>query len=38
MQRLTVGVPSVSELDARERLCAMCEMFTRAFAAKNVEI
>ena len=38
MQRLTVGVPSVSELDARERLYAMCEMFTRAFAAKNVEI
>ena len=38
MQRLTVGVPSVRELDARERLYAMCEMFTRAFAAKNVEI
>ena len=35
MQRLTVGVPSVSELDAHERLESMCAMFTREFAAKK---
>ena len=35
MQRLTVGVPSVNELDARERLRAMCDMFTREFSAKQ---
>ena len=34
MQRITVGVPSVNELDAHERLRAMCDMFTREFAAK----
>lgn len=35
MQRLTVGVPSVNELDERERLRAMCGMFTREFSAKQ---
>ena len=35
MQRLTVGVPSVNELDAHTRLRAMCAMFTREFAAKK---
>ena len=35
MQRITVGVPSVNELDAHERLRAMCDMFTREFAAKK---
>lgn len=35
MQRLTVGVPSVNELDARERLRSMCAMFTREFAAEK---
>lgn len=35
MQRITVGVPSVNELDAHERLRAMCDMFTREFSAKN---
>ena len=35
MQRLTVGVPSVSALDAHERLESMCAMFTREFAAKK---
>lgn len=35
MQRLTVGVPSVNELDIAERLQAMCRMFTREFAAKS---
>ena len=34
MQRMIVGVPSVNELDAHERLRAMCDMFTREFAAK----
>ena len=35
MQRLTVGVPSVNELDAHERLRSMCAMFTREFSAKR---
>lgn len=35
MQRLSLGVPSVNELDAHERLRAMCEMFTQEFAAKS---
>ena len=34
MQRLTVGVPSVTELDTEGRLKAMCDMYTREFAAK----
>lgn len=34
MQRLTVGVPSTNELDARKRLQAMCKMFTREFSSK----
>ena len=34
MQRMIVGVPSMNELDAHERLRAMCDMFTREFAAK----
>lgn len=35
MQRMSLGVPSVNELDAHERLRAMCEMFTQEFAAKS---
>ena len=35
MQRLTVGVPSAGEIDARKRLRAMCDMFTQCFAAKK---
>lgn len=38
MQRLTVGVPSANELDAQSRLSAMCDMFTREFAAKQPKI
>lgn len=38
MQRLTVGVPSVNELDVQSRLSAMCDMFTREFAAKQSQI
>lgn len=33
MQRLTLGVPSVNEIDAHARLKQMCRMFTQAFAA-----
>ena len=32
MQRMTVGVPSVGELDGRARLEQVCDMFTREFA------
>lgn len=35
MQRITLGVPSVNELDAHERLHDMCDMFTREFASKK---
>ena len=35
MQRLTVGVPSANEIDAKDRLRAMCDMFTQSFAAKK---
>ena len=33
IQRMSVGVPSVHELDGRARIDALCEQFTRAFAA-----
>lgn len=33
MQRLTLGVPSISEIDVHARLMQMCRMFTQAFAA-----
>jgi hypothetical protein len=35
MQRLTVGVPSVTELDTESRLRAICDMYTSEFAAKH---
>lgn len=34
MQRMTVGVPSVNELDTKERLTNLCDMFVKEFAAK----
>ena len=34
MQRLTVGVPSVNELDTKERLVKLCDMFVKEFAVK----
>ena len=33
IQRMSVGVPSVHELDGHARIDALCEQFTRAFAA-----
>jgi hypothetical protein len=33
MQRLTVGVPSVTELDTEDRLRAICDMYVQEFAA-----
>lgn len=33
MQRMTVGVPSVNEIDGRERLLSLCNIFAREFAA-----
>jgi AcrR family transcriptional regulator len=35
MQRLTVGVPSVTELDTEDRLRAICDMYVQEFAAKK---
>ena len=34
MQRMTVGVPSVNELDTKERLTNLCDMFVKEFAVK----
>lgn len=34
MQRMSVGVPSVDELDGRARLDSLCDMFVREFAEK----
>jgi len=33
IQRMSVGVPSVHELDGHALIDALCEQFTRAFAA-----
>lgn len=33
IQRMSVGVPSVHELDGYARIDALCEQFTRAFAS-----
>lgn len=33
IQRMSVGVPSVHELDGHARIDALCEQFTRAFAS-----
>ena len=33
IQRMSIGVPSVHELDGHARIDALCEQFTRAFAA-----
>jgi AcrR family transcriptional regulator len=35
MQRLTVGVPSVTELETAPRLKAICDMYVNGFAAKK---
>ena len=35
MQRLTVGVPSVPELETAPRLKAICDMYVNGFAAKK---
>ena len=35
IQRMSVGVPSVHELDGHARIDALCEQFTRAFAAPH---
>ena len=33
IQRMSVGVPSVRELDGHVRIDALCEQFARAFAS-----
>lgn len=35
MQRLTVGVPSVTELETAPRLKAICDMYVNGFASKK---
>lgn len=37
IQRMSVGVPSVHELDGHARIDALCEQFTRAFAAPPMQ-